>query len=178
MPIPDHEKAFPVPPGRRKGNNPAVVLDRIVDIGSMMFGQKMTVMQIYRWNHAENKKDPEHLKKWDFSYKQIFRMCQQARAQGSSLLCKTLDEAVRHAMMGYADLQRKAIQGGDFRVAFLCEREMSILRGTHVSRPSRVFKSPEIENQVESPHIWIPDTANHAVDAEVSEPDFDGAGMS
>ncbi len=175
MAIPPHElrSAGSSKPGRRPNGLPTAILDRVVDIGTMMFGQKLTPMQIYRWNKAPNPKDPQHLEKWNYGYRQIYRMCQSAREQGSSLLCKTLDEAVRHAMMGYADLYRKACAGGDYKVAFLCEREMSILRGTHISRPNVAMKKVIGENEIKSPMEWAP-----VVDAETADADFDGVGIS
>ncbi len=176
MPIPPHElRGGNNKPGPRvdgKGT-PNAVLARVVDVGTMMFGQLMTPLQIYRWNKTPNPKDPKHLEKWDYSYKQIYRMCKSAREQGSSLLCKTLDEAVRHTMMGYSDLYRKACASGDYKVAYLCMREMSILRGTHIARPNLAAKKALAENEIKSPMDWAP-----VVEVEVADMEFDGVGAS
>ncbi len=152
---------------------PTAILDRVVDIGTMMFGQHMTPMQIYRWNKTPNPKDEKHLDKWNYGYRQIYRLCQSAREQGASLLCKTMDEAVRHAMMSYADLYRKSCAGGDYKVAYLCAKEMSILRGTHITRPNVALKKAVAENEIKSPMEWAP-----IVEGEMSEVDFDGVGIS
>ncbi len=180
MPIPRHEqlKGGSDKPGPRLGGKgtPTAILDRVVDIGTMMFGQNLTPLQIYRWNKAENPKDPKHLEKWDYSYRQIWRMCQSARAQGSSLLCKTLDEAVRYSMMGYADLHRKACAAGDYKVAFMCVREMSALRGVYLPKNVAAIKkmvTENSENEIKSPMEWAP-----VVEAETQEADFDGIGVS
>ncbi len=180
MPTPSHEQvpAGKGKRGRRPQTTPSVALDRVVDVGQLMFGSKMTPTQIYAWNKRENPKDPNHLEKWNFSLRQIIRMCQQARAQGSSLLGKDLKEAYRISMMGYADLQRKCIAAGDFRVAFLCEREMSRMRGTHDRKaaPGRTLG----ESVADAPaHKWADPDAPEATDAEFTErPDFDGMGIS
>ncbi len=177
MPAPAHEQ---LPPkgkaGRRPNTTPEAALSRVVDIGQMLVDQGMTLMEIYRWNITENPKDPNHLSRWNYSYRQIQVMTKQARKLGQSLLCKDHEEAVVFTLRGYYSLKRKAMAGGDFRVAFLCEREISKLRGTFVSQPNVAAAKMLATAPPENPMRWATEPSP-VVEGEMVE-DFDGSGIA
>ncbi len=180
MPAPAHEQLHPPgkKAGRRPGNNPEAILSRIVDIGQMLVDQGMSLMEIYRWNITANPKDENHLARWNYSYRQIKNMCLQARKQGQSLLCKDHEEALLFTMRGYYALKRKAMAGGDFKVAFLCEREISKIRGTYLaenSAPLRKIAQPTADVPAMN---WATSEDNSPVVEGEYVPDFDGAGIA
>ncbi len=178
MPFPAHEQ---VPPpktaGRRKGSTPDEMVARVVDVGQMMVDQGMTLIEIYRWNISENKKDPNHLTTWNYSYRQVHAMTRKAREMGTSLLANSYKEALLMTLREYYALKRKAMAAGDFRAAYACVREISKIRGTYL--PDRAKVSP-IELPADSkisPMEWA-DAESVPLDPEASETDFDGVGMS
>ncbi len=179
MPAPAHEQ---LPPkgkaGRRPSSSPEAVLSRVVDIGQMMVDQGMSLMEIYRWNITENPKDPEHLKRWNYSYRQIHIMCKDARKIGQSLICKSYEEALTFTLRGYYSLKRKSMAAGDFRVAFLCEREISKLRGTFIAQPGAANRAIPPTEAAENPMRWAQsEDPSPVVDGELVT-DFDGSGVA
>lgn len=129
MPIPERELVPKAKPGPKPGHksHPNEILKRIVQIGQMLHIQGMTLTEIYQWNMDPDRGlDPETRQPlpggnpWGYGVRQITNMVQRANAMGASLLVKDYGQAMRIHLRQLHDLKRKAIAGGDFRVAFLC----------------------------------------------------------
>ncbi len=180
MPAPAHEQLSPQgkKAGRRPGSNPEAILSRVVEIGQMLVDQGMSLMEIYRWNVTPNPKDENHLARWNYSYRQIKNMTLQARKQGQSLLCKDHQEALLFTLRGYYALKRKAMAGGDFKVAFLCEREISKIRGTYLAENSAPLRKVAAPVEEQNAMRWAQSEEPSTIVEGEMVPEFDGAGIS
>lgn len=147
MPIPDHELVPKSKPGPKPGSksSPHQMLKRIVQIGQMLHVQGMTFTEIYEWNMDPARAlDPETQEpipggnQWAYGRRQLWEMMQRAEKMGASLLCKDYETALRQTLRQLHDLKRKAIAGGDFRVAFLCVAQIAKIQETWVGKSSKI----------------------------------------
>ncbi len=136
MAIPDHEK-LPVKDakGRKPGN---MVLARMVQMSYLMDVQGMSISEIYEWQQRP-KLSKEELEEtgeaqgggWYLSAREINHLAKKARAHGANLLFDDQRKNTIGVLRQYYDLKRKSLAGGDFRVAFLCVREIAKIRNVN-----------------------------------------------
>ena len=156
MSIPPHELVPKTPfyPGRRKASTSNVVLQRVVQIGQMMDVQGMSLTEIYEWNQRPKNAEAGELSGggWHYSVREIAALMRKARDLGASLLHEDMRRNTIGVIRQLYDLKRKALAGGDFRVAFLCVREIARIRNVWPgNKPGRT----KLENGVKPSMSWL-----------------------
>ncbi len=100
----------------------------------MMDIQGMDTKEIYEWQMRPAPTPGQELTGelagggWGYSVSEIRHLMSRARKQGASLLYASHRKALISQLRQWYDLKRKALAGGDFRVAFLCVREIGRIR--------------------------------------------------
>lgn len=161
MPIPAHER---IP---AKGISTEEYLKRLVQVGQMMVSQSMTVTEIFQWNTEAHGDKPA----WGMTIGQISKLCKAAREMGASLLFESYEEAQQAALREWAALKRQAMSAGDYRVAYMCVREMQAVRGQYHKKTVRGYVDP-VSNAHLRPAI---DWSAGDVTAQPSQADTDPA---
>lgn len=151
MAIPAHEMLpSDSTKGRKPGSTQALVLNRIVKIGYLIDVEGWTLSQIYEWQNRPVLTKEEMLETgeqsgggWNYSFREISGLMKRARELGSALLHDDRRRNTISTLRQYYDLKRKALAGGDFRVAFLCVREIAKIRGINPDGRGKSSSAPK-----------------------------------
>jgi hypothetical protein len=151
MPIPERELVPKAKPGPKPGSksHPNEILKRVVQIGQMLHIQGMTLTEIYQWNiDPDRGVDPETGQPlpggnpWGYGLRQLSDMVRKAQALGAQLLIKDYETALRIQLRQWYDLKRKAIAGGDFRVAAVCIAQIAKITDSYQGKAGRAKVMP------------------------------------
>lgn len=151
MPIPEHERVPKKGPGRKPGQKSSSleVMQRVVQVGKMMYSRGMGLTEIYTWNmdparalHPDTGDPLPGGNPWGYSFTQIHAMCAKARKLGASLICKSYEEALRLTLQDFFDLKEAAKAGGDYKAAAFFAVHIAKMRDTYLGKMQKLKGDP------------------------------------